>query len=116
MATIQFKRGTASRWAESTLILAEGEPGFEIDTGRFKIGDGVHTWNLLRYQDEQSVISRPSIQDFPTFPDTNKRIIYKDESTSNLYQAKDGGGYELIGTKDVLEYELINGGDAYGTT
>ena len=39
MATIQFKRGTASRWAELNPILQAGEPGFVTDENRFKIGD-----------------------------------------------------------------------------
>ena len=27
--------------------LAQGELGIELDTGRFKIGDGVTAWNTL---------------------------------------------------------------------
>ena len=114
MALIQFKRGTSQRWSESDYILQVGEPGYDTDTGRMKIGDGVHLWKDLLFQDEKAVVSRPSVQNFPAFPD--KRTIYKDESTCKLYQAKDGGGYELIGTENVLEYELINGGNANGTT
>lgn len=46
---IKLRRGTAFEWASSNPILALGEPGFEVDTVRFKVGDGVTTWNLLRY-------------------------------------------------------------------
>lgn len=45
----QFKRGTADRWKELNLILGEGEPGFETDTGRLKIGNGKTRWNALPY-------------------------------------------------------------------
>ena len=29
--------------------LAEGEPGFELDTGKLKIGNGTTAWNDLAY-------------------------------------------------------------------
>ena len=47
--TFQLKRGTSTRWQELNLILAAGEPGFEIDTNKLKIGDGVTPWNELNY-------------------------------------------------------------------
>ena len=49
MSTIQFKRGTSSRFRELNLILAAGEPGFVTDENRFKIGDGITAWNDLPY-------------------------------------------------------------------
>ena len=50
-ATIQFHRGLAATWAAHNPILAYGEPGFEKDTNRLKIGDGETEWNLLPYLD-----------------------------------------------------------------
>jgi hypothetical protein len=48
--TIKFRRGNSSEWTSNgTTILASGEPGYELDTGRFKIGDGATTWNSLSY-------------------------------------------------------------------
>ena len=47
--TIKFKRGTAARWNELNPVLVAGEPGFVTDENRFKIGDGVTTWNDLPY-------------------------------------------------------------------
>lgn len=47
--TFQLKRGSAAKWAELNLILAPGEPGYEIDTGRLKIGNGSAPWNELVY-------------------------------------------------------------------
>ena len=48
-ATIQFKRATSSKWAQLNPILAKGEPGYETDTGKLKIGDGTSTWQSLKY-------------------------------------------------------------------
>ena len=47
---IQIRRGGAQEWANSNPTLAQGELGIELDTGRFKIGDGVTAWNTLRYE------------------------------------------------------------------
>jgi hypothetical protein len=49
MPTIQNKRGTAATLASVNPILAAGEIVFEIDTQRFKVGDGVTAWNTLVY-------------------------------------------------------------------
>lgn len=47
---IKFRRGNSSEWTSSgSTVLASGEPGFELDTGRFKIGDGVTAWSGLYY-------------------------------------------------------------------
>jgi hypothetical protein len=44
---IQFRRGTAASWASANPVLAEGELGVVLDTGRYKIGDGVTPWLSL---------------------------------------------------------------------
>lgn len=46
---IQYRRGTASEWATANTLLATGEPGYETDTGRFKVGDGITNWSNLAY-------------------------------------------------------------------
>ena len=49
LTTFQFRRGLADNWRKNNPILAQGEPGFERDTYRLKIGDGVTAWNDLEY-------------------------------------------------------------------
>lgn len=49
---IQLRRDTATNWASTNPILAEGEAGFETDTYRIKIGDGSTAWVSLPYQDQ----------------------------------------------------------------
>ena len=46
---IRLRRGTEYGWNSANIILASGEPGFELDTGRLKVGDGVTAWNSLSY-------------------------------------------------------------------
>lgn len=47
--TIQFRRATAAKAAADNVVLDDGEPGFETDTGKLKVGDGVTHWNDLEY-------------------------------------------------------------------
>ena len=50
MATrMQQRRGTATQWTTANPVLAAGEIGFEIDTNKFKIGDGINQWGDLDY-------------------------------------------------------------------
>lgn len=51
MAVIQFKRGSSVRWDELNPILAIAEPGYDTDSKRIKIGDGVTAWKDLPYID-----------------------------------------------------------------
>jgi hypothetical protein len=46
---LQQRRNTAATWTASNEVLLAGEPGYETDTGKFKIGDGTLGWNALRY-------------------------------------------------------------------
>jgi hypothetical protein len=57
MATrMQQRRGTASQWISANPKLAAGEFGFEIDTNKFKIGDGTNFWNDLEYFVDSTVV------------------------------------------------------------
>ena len=55
--TIKFKRGTSAAWARTNPILLDGEPGYEKDTKKLKIGDGTTAWNNLPYIGESAEIS-----------------------------------------------------------
>ena len=46
---IQIRRGTAAQWVSANSILSSGEWGYETDTGRVKVGDGITAWNSLDY-------------------------------------------------------------------
>ena len=46
---LQFKRGTAEAFRRANPILLNGEPAWEWDTYRLKIGDGVKRYKQLPY-------------------------------------------------------------------
>lgn len=53
----RLRRGTSSAWARVNPVLLYGEPGFEKDTNKLKIGDGVKSWNDLPYLDHDFMIN-----------------------------------------------------------
>jgi len=116
MATIQFKRGTAARWAELNLVLEAGQPGYVIDENRLKIGDGTTAWNDLPYLGEDNVQNFATHLDFPSVGREN--VVYKAEEEKMLYQwnteelkfEKIGAANE--GSADLSNIKVIHGGTA----
>jgi formylglycine-generating enzyme required for sulfatase activity len=69
---IQLRNGTFQEWYDANPILALGEPGFEINTGKLKIGDGVKRWNNLDYM---SCCPKTSPTPTPTAPGVNTIFV-----------------------------------------
>ena len=72
MATrMQQRRGTASQWTSTNAgagpVLNAGEIGWESDTNRFKIGDGVNNWSNLDYFADINSTVNPSFGTSITF-------------------------------------------------
>lgn len=49
MTVIKFRRGLSAVMTETDEVLAEGEPGFEVDTNKLKVGNGISRWTQLSY-------------------------------------------------------------------
>lgn len=96
--TFQLKRGTAARWVEVNPILALAEPGFEVDTGKLKIGDGVKAWLELEYIGDDKIFSCPAITDLPA--EGKVEYLYRVIEEKALYQWANG------------QYEKISVGEA----
>ena len=114
--TFQLRRGNAEVWARNNPILERGEPGFEIDTGRLKIGNGETAWNDLAYQDENSVFNASTHYEFPSIGRAN--VLYKAESEKKIYQwSTKNLKYEVLEMgESIQDIQLIHGGNANGTT
>lgn len=65
---IQFRRGTAAEWTAANPILSQGEAGYEYDTGRFKVGNGLTPWTTLAYSSGVTGPTGPSGAVGPTGP------------------------------------------------
>ena len=46
---IQIRRGTTSEWSSVNPTLSAGEWGYDTTTKRYKLGDGLTSWNSLTY-------------------------------------------------------------------
>ena len=119
----QFKRGTAQRWIEVNPILKQGEPGFEYDTGKLKIGDGFTPWASLPYinidignQGQEEMLTVSTYDQLPKIGDENK--LYRVVEDKLLYQWNfEREVYESLGAQGSFDpsiITLINGGNANG--
>lgn len=59
MARIQLRRDTSTNWSTNNPTPLAGEPCFETDTGKLKIGDGSTAYNDLAYQGGGSTYELP---------------------------------------------------------
>lgn len=57
MTTIKNRRGTKAEWSAANPVLAAGEEGAELDTGKTKMGDGQTAWNSLEYFIPESAVT-----------------------------------------------------------
>ena len=56
---IQQRRDTAARWAQYNPVLLEGEVGYVTDNpNQYKIGDGIHAWNDLKFRGFDGTITQ----------------------------------------------------------
>lgn len=110
--TFQLRRGLAEVWKKNNPLLAKGEPGFELDTNRLKIGDGEKNYNDLPYIGEAEVFNADSGGAFPSIGRVN--TIYKAEKEKTLYQWNPNEmKYELLsGGSPALDIQIIDGGNA----
>jgi len=87
---LQFKRGTC---ADLTAILvgaeklSAGEPAYEVDTGKMKIGNGVDDYASLSYfggAGEQIIFK--SHYEFPNVGEANKLYVATDEHNTYIWE------------------------------
>jgi len=63
-SALNYRRDTASVFAEENTLLNNGCVGVESDTLQWKIGDGVTYWNSLPYASEDVIITRKLAADW----------------------------------------------------
>lgn len=53
MPRLCTRRGTAQQWYIANPVLLENEVGYEYDTNKYKLGNGIDRWNDLNYSVDQ---------------------------------------------------------------
>lgn len=106
MATrIQMRRDAAATWLVANPVLAQGEMGWELDTGRAKLGNGTSSWSDLPY-----VVGNPASGNDKSY--THDQTTPSDTWTINHFLDKfpsvsivDSAGTQVEGE---VVYESIN--------
>ena len=93
MPDIQIKKGLAAALSATNPIVASGEPIFETDTLKLKIGDGLTAYNSLGFV--SPIKSYTTTSNFPGSGITNTYYLASD--SSRLYQWT-GSQYVEIGS------------------
>jgi hypothetical protein len=120
MATrMQQRRGTASQWISTNQgngpILSAGEIGFESDTNKFKIGDGINHWiNLTYFTDADSITTALNsiIDGAPAALNTLNELAAALGDDANFLASLATETYvdTAIGNIDALPAQSTNGG------
>ena len=122
--TFQVKRGTAARWEELNLILNPGEPGFEMDTFKLKIGDGSTPWKELPYINDVDISKYITIEDIingdvilPVATEAVRGVVLSSAAKNEISVDPTDGSIEVNSLSiDRLDTEginvILNGGAA----
>jgi len=76
---IRWRRDTAANWTANNPTLAQGEPGFETDTRKYKVGNGSSSWTSLAYggfSDQNIAALFTNQSSDPSAPASNKLQTY----------------------------------------
>ena len=122
--TFQVKRGTAARWEELNLILNPGEPGFEMDTFKLKIGNGSTPWRELPYVNDVDISKYITIEDIingdvilPVATEAIRGVVLSSTAKNEISVDPTDGSMEVNSLSiDRLDTEginvILNGGAA----
>lgn len=114
--TFQVKRGTAARWEELNPILNPGEPGFEMDTFKLKIGNGSTPWKELPYINDVDISKYITIEDIingdvilPVATKTTRGAVLSSTAKNEISVDPTDGSMEVNSLSiDRLDTEGIN--------
>lgn len=80
--TYVFTKNSSAQWATNNTVLGNLEVGIERDTGMFKIGNGIQSWNTIPY-----VVT----------PGTRGLIVFISDDPDNIITYGTDGGFKLVG-------------------
>lgn len=104
--TFKLRRGQSTEWSNVNPVLADGEPGFELDTFKLKIGDGDTPWDELPY------VAQPQGEII------NSNVVFVNEEPLNPVE---NTLYIFINTKEIKVYAngewlILNAGSSADLT
>jgi len=107
---MQIRRDTGANWTSTNPTLSQGEMGYELNTGKLKIGNGVDAWVDLDYFDDQNG-SYNDLRDLPFSDPPNVSDIANAASetyVNNAITALKAGAGSALDTLNELATALGN--------
>lgn len=107
-AKLQLRNDIAATWTEKNTVLAKGEMGIEIDTFKFKIGNGTTAWNDLQYASTDEIAVDAALSAASENPIQNKAVHeavhYTNETpiVTAFGDIKVGDTFDNVDVKDML--------------
>jgi hypothetical protein len=112
---IQFRRGSTESWYRSNRKLEPGQPGYDKDKKKIKIGDGESSWHQLPYvggltadeilSSEEEAKTRHS--NFKTFLDNLKRLLgldFQNDEVAVITYGQAGPDADTVGQLYLQEF------------
>lgn len=98
---IALRNDTAANWTSANPILLKGEIGIEIDTNKFKVGDGTTNWVSLDYfmGDITEILS--GYMDKATYAGTKAGYVKAAETADKLTNAVTINGVSFDGSQNI---------------
>ena len=107
---IQLRRGTAAEWTSNeSVVLSAGEPGFETNTGKFKVGDGATAWSVLPYAGGAESLRLQDLLDVSSTSPSSGQVL-KWNGTAWAPAADASGGGADGNTTYTISSETVTGG------
>jgi hypothetical protein len=78
---ILFRRDTSTNWESNNPVLGSGEPGYETDTNKLKVGDGSTAWSSLPILNSAGITGPTGDVDWGNI---NSSLIADNDSTYDI--------------------------------
>ncbi|WP_062462151.1 GDSL-type esterase/lipase family protein [Demequina soli] len=107
MATILLRRGTWAEWQAANPVLKLGEPGYETDTGRLRVGDGTTRYiNLPAFINADDIDAKIADATGVSDPGATQDTAYGDATTATF--DTDGRGEIVIPNVPVADTGTVS--------
>lgn len=104
-ARLQLRNDIKDNWDLNDPVLLLGEIGIETDTTRFKFGDGINSWSLLKYSySKQTILDsrQPELSD--SYFDIG--TLWIDTLNNNAYYLLDNTENNALWEQIITQYDL----------
>ena len=103
-----IRNDVASNWASKNPILLKGEMGFERDTRKFKLGDGVTNWNNLLYANITDLENYYTKEEIETIKSELIKLVEDEEARALIVEQGLDGRVNQVETQITEVENLIN--------